>query len=277
MDWSGKITRRTVAAAGISAVISTFSTHSTARVQRTVSGKCAAGQPGCDRTDRVPRITRSALPTVTLDELAELEGAQMRPSIGDASLEKRLASFGWEIERRLGYRNYNPPALIYFEDDPKRPGATYWHVRLRHSNLALSDGVICLGRRYIGQLVKAASNSDAAIFGIMAHEMAHASQYKGNYREFLDSYSTTHNALAELHADYLAGWFWGQSPIWSNFLLDRDFISATANAGDNNFNCPRHHGTPEQRIQALRLGYSHRNGGINRARSVESVLTIVNS
>ncbi len=97
---------------------------------------------------------------------------------------------------------------------------------------------------------------DAALAYILTHEYAHAAQTVGGFRP-----STI--TKIELQADCLAGFYMGAMP---NVTFDRNDIEQIASLayqiGDYEFNNRQHHGTPEQRSQAVLLGFqaSQQNG-----------------
>ncbi len=90
---------------------------------------------------------------------------------------------------------------------------------------------------------------DAALAYILTHEYAHAAQTVGGFRP------RTITAI-ELQADCLAGYYMGAMP---NVTFDRNDIEQIASLayqiGDYEFNNRQHHGTPEQRSQAVLLGF----------------------
>ncbi|WP_295616341.1 neutral zinc metallopeptidase [Chamaesiphon sp. GL140_3_metabinner_50] len=97
---------------------------------------------------------------------------------------------------------------------------------------------------------------DAALAYILAHEYAHAAQTVGGF--------TPNNITKiELQADCLAGFYMGAMP---NVTFDRQDIEEIAQiayqVGDYEFNNRQHHGTPEQRSEAVLRGFvaSQRNG-----------------
>jgi uncharacterized protein len=97
---------------------------------------------------------------------------------------------------------------------------------------------------------------DAALAYILAHEYAHAAQTVGEFRP-------QNITKIELQADCLAGFYMGAMP---NVTFDRQDIEQIAQiayrVGDYEFNNRQHHGTPEQRAEAVLRGFvaSQRNG-----------------
>jgi hypothetical protein len=101
-------------------------------------------------------------------------------------------------------------------------------------------------------------------FAICAHELAHVHQFNHGYRQMLiDAYPT--KVGLELHAGMLAGWAISQSRPFQTIRtmeagVKRDVMQVVVDAwgllGDSNFNDESHHGTPEQRVTALWLGFN---------------------
>ena len=87
-----------------------------------------------------------------------------------------------------------------------------------------------------------------AVPAIMAHEFAHARQYKKHF-----PYKAT--LWRELHADFLAGWYLA---LRFDYLGDdprpafRSFYNKGSNRG---FFDPNHHGNKNQRVAAMYAGY----------------------
>jgi hypothetical protein len=80
---------------------------------------------------------------------------------------------------------------------------------------------------------------------IMAHEFGHAYQ-------FARGGPLPSTKLMELQADYLSGWYMKHRDAqsgWSEQSL-RQTLYAFYSKGDYEFNSPRHHGTPDERLQA---------------------------
>jgi uncharacterized protein len=97
---------------------------------------------------------------------------------------------------------------------------------------------------------------DAALAYILAHEYAHAAQTASGFR-------TKNITKIELQADCLAGFYMGAMPNVTFDQKDIEEIAAIAyQVGDYEFNNRQHHGTPQQRAQAVLLGFqaSQQNG-----------------
>lgn len=87
-----------------------------------------------------------------------------------------------------------------------------------------------------------------SIPAILAHEFAHARQYKKDF-----PYKAT--LWRELHADFLAGWFLA---LRFDYLGDDPcpaFYSFYNKGSNRGFFNPNHHGTKDQRVAAMEAGY----------------------
>lgn len=101
-----------------------------------------------------------------------------------------------------------------------------------------------------------------ATAGVIAHEWAHLVQFKQNVRT---NASTV--APLELHADFMAGWYMGTKGTRMKVAYE-ELQKAFFSMGDRQFNNPSHHGTPQQRLDALKSGYAL---GASSQRSMEDV------
>jgi len=140
----------------------------------------------------------------------------------------------------------NPTILII--DDWQCPNAFAY--------LGVSDpgdyGTIYLGIRLLRDELFSMDKGLLAVVGIMAHEFAHILQWK-NKSQLVGKYR-------ELHADFLAGYYLGVQ----NYIPYRDlcaFARSLFYKGDYNFWNPDHHGTPQERVDAMNMGYSFGQSG----------------
>lgn len=117
-----------------------------------------------------------------------------------------------------------------------------------------TSGTVLYGVRLIHEEVASALMSGNALVGILAHEHAHILQFQRGIR--------TPGARMELHADFMSGWYlaWKQAmgvPGTEVRVLAQSLFSK----GDMDFNSPQHHGTPEERVNAMANGYNCFLGG----------------
>lgn len=97
--------------------------------------------------------------------------------------------------------------------------------------------------------------SGNALIGILAHEHAHILEY--------DSEFHAATVTMELLADFMAGWFLGQKAVRGVPGLDIRVLAASLfEKGGYDFNNPNFHGTPEQRVQAMLVGFQHSLNGV---------------
>jgi hypothetical protein len=90
------------------------------------------------------------------------------------------------------------------------------------------------------------SGSGMSIPAILAHEFAHAMQNANNF--------PYPGKWAELHADYMAGWFVALRGRYRTQDPNRAWASISEK-GDYNFFDSGHHGTPQERAEAFAAGY----------------------
>jgi len=101
----------------------------------------------------------------------------------------------------------------------------------------------------------------AAIAGIAAHEGAHVVQFRSP--EVSKRLKGPTVKLAELHADFLAGYYFSRTNRTEKSLVT--FGESLFSKGDYDFNDPQHHGTPKQRVAAMRAGYGAKGYDLNQA------------
>jgi len=108
------------------------------------------------------------------------------------------------------------------------------------------DGTVLFGRRLLMEEVPKGEWA-AAVLGIMAHEWAHIRQFKVQ-----DARATK---FRELHADCCAGWYLGWKRANGRTFVGHSFLQSLFEKGDFAFNSPTHHGTPEERVEAMQVGF----------------------
>ena len=115
-------------------------------------------------------------------------------------------------------------------------------------------GTVLLGRTFMDREWKKFGGKSWTFFSIMAHEYAHIAQ---NVR-----HSKLQGRNRELQADYLAGWFLGFCKTTMHpHLEEKQAFKCFYSLGDNLYTHPGHHGTPQQREDAISRGYSIGEGG----------------
>jgi hypothetical protein len=114
---------------------------------------------------------------------------------------------------------------------------------------AAPDGVIRFGLYLHNDLV-AQYPDGLPVAGVLAHEWGHEVQFA--YSWMNPNQSTV--KPTELEADAFAGYYMGLAKLWAWSNIT-SFFNAVFNLGDYNFNSPQHHGTPQERLAAARLGF----------------------
>ena len=93
-----------------------------------------------------------------------------------------------------------------------------------------------------------------AFSALCAHEFAHIVQFFSGFYERLTKGQQT-KKLVELHADFLSGYYIGLRKM--NYT-SAELVSlgrSWESIGDSSYTDPQHHGTPEERLQAVEQGY----------------------
>lgn len=131
-------------------------------------------------------------------------------------------------------------------------------------------GTVLMGRTLVYSLLEKyrgrspISSGEHALGAVMAHEWAHIAQ-------FASRWSTGPGKMAELHADFMAGWYMGGRYVSNHGQWPVNFAEAAEELflrGDFSFNAPDHHGTPQERVMAY-------TGGANVA--IQGVLRTANA
>ena len=108
-------------------------------------------------------------------------------------------------------------------------------------------GTVIFGLELTAMELRRDGGVGMALPAIMAHEFAHIRQFRDGR---LDAYDTS---VRELHADFLAGWYMKLR----RYLMPTDMspaLRAFFERGDYEFNSEQHHGTPDQRLEAVAAG-----------------------
>ena len=135
---------------------------------------------------------------------------------------------------------------LWFFDDGTEPNA-FATPFLRRGSLS-ADGTVLLGRALVARVSRRNALNrrwQYRLTGFVAHEWAHIVQFARNY--------LAPGKAAELHADFLAGWFLGRT-AGSSGVRDEAMYRFYF-LGDDAVNHPDHHGTPMERASAATNGF----------------------
>lgn len=176
--------------------------------------------------------------------LGQARGGQILESSGDSRFDRALGAMLADLATRFQVR----PGFGFYSDDGS-PNA----LALPQGLLADSQGSVLVGRTLLGVGMHD-DYGDLFMMGVCAHEFAHIVQFFSNYKQRLDSGQATKKRL-ELHADFLSGYYLGlRDARYSRqelVALGRSWESL----GDSRFNDAQHHGTAEERLQAIEAGF----------------------
>lgn len=141
------------------------------------------------------------------------------------------------------------PGFAYF-DETGPPNAYATPARW----LSRADGSVVFGRNLLARLLKAREQPDVGIAAVVAHEYGHIAQFKHNLKQTLLSGQSTVKRL-ELHADFLAGYFAGVRKRSRPEFPAAVFATTQHSAGDFRTDRASHHGTPDERANAIVKGF----------------------
>ena len=160
------------------------------------------------------------------------------------------------IDRSLGRALVRLSALFSerpgfgFIDDSDGPNA----YATNHTQVRGTWGTVCFGRNLFRDLMDRYQDQGLAVMAVAAHEFGHIAQFRsGVDRQLLRNQSTVKRV--ELHADFLSGYFLGVRKRHQPTISVRAAGHTLYRMGDYEFNNPKHHGTPDQRVAAAEAGF----------------------
>lgn len=197
---------------------------------------------GCAAVIRQAQAQSGRLPAYcSLDQSFDTDAIRHFSSSGDDQLDRSLIAELLKVNRVF---NVNP-GYRYF-DDERSPNA----FAFKKSLIDGTRGTVFFGVELIYSELSE-SYGGAAIAGIAAHEAAHVMQFYSAFAKRLVQGETAREI--ELHADYLAGYYFGAIGR-SDRSIDA-FGASLFSKGGYDFNDPQHHGTPDERLEAMHAGY----------------------
>jgi len=116
------------------------------------------------------------------------------------------------------------------------------------------DGAVLFGRDLLFDVMSYDEGPDTAFSTICAHEFAHILQFKLGLIGRLNRGQPTVKR-SELHADFLAGFFAGMRKLEKPSFKAAVYAETLHKLGDYAFESPEHHGTPEERADAIVHGF----------------------
>jgi hypothetical protein len=162
---------------------------------------------------------------------------------GDRELDRALAV---NLARLCDMFGVLPGFAFY--DDSDAPNA----FASTSKRLGRADGTVVFGKTLLRQSLQK-EHGDAVMIGICAHEFGHVA---GNKRGANSKLIVNGKVKRfELHADYLAGYFAGRRKLEKSDFPSAVIALGQFSVGDTEFSAPDHHGTPEERGQAVVEGF----------------------
>ena len=188
--------------------------------------------------------SQSALPIYCASNMPPPGQLNLHSSSGNSNVDHAMIA---EIKNIIKF--FPIKSGFKFIDDPS-PNA----FAVPTSVLPGTEGTVYIGLNLInGEFNRPeyAGFGGVAVAGICAHECGHILQFGTG---FMQSLAGSTAQLVELHADFLAGYYLGRSRAHSKEHV-QIFAQSLFSKGDYNFNNQAHHGTPQQRVQAMDRGY----------------------
>ncbi len=170
-----------------------------------------------------------------------------RRSSGDSTFDRALAHTLANISMDF----HVLPGFAFYDEGSDGAANAY---ATNAQNLGRADGSVFLGLHLLHQVRGWFDHFEDAVACICAHEFGHIVQYKHDLISFVNRGHPTVKR-SELQADYMAGYYAGlrkrQSPNFDAAL----FAFNQHRFGDTQYGQPDHHGTAEERGDAVVEGF----------------------
>ncbi len=129
----------------------------------------------------------------------------------------------------------------------------------RETKISGTSGTVIFGLNLFHHTLTGFHDDGMAVIAVCAHEFGHIYQYQSG---FYDKLTKTWPSvkLAELHADYLAGYFLAARKAAYPGLDLQGAGALFEKLGDTEFTAREHHGTPDQRVASIERGFKFGRG-----------------
>jgi hypothetical protein len=176
----------------------------------------------------------------------DIEHDDVQNGSGNKIFDRALAHTLLKITEQFGVL----PGFAFFNDTSSRNAFASPSRRLGRG-----DGSVVFGKILFDELMNRPQHPELGVASICAHEFGHIAQYKhGADKELVGGPDRKVKRL-ELHADFLAGYFAGNRKLEMPSFPAAVFAQTQFNFGDNSFGDPDHHGTREERGDAVVAGF----------------------
>jgi len=147
-------------------------------------------------------------------------------------------------------RSFNVlPGFAYYDDYDGR------NAKATNAGLKGSDGTVLFGQRLLKELMSKTESPEVSVAAVCAHEFGHILQYKRGLHLIVRKDEPTAKRV-ELQADFFAGYFAGIRKLERPTFPAVAFAVTQSSFGDNAISDPDHHGTPQERGNAIVQGFN---------------------
>jgi hypothetical protein len=129
------------------------------------------------------------------------------------------------------------------------------------------DGTVLFGKGLLKKLMASHEYPEVAVAGVCSHEYGHIVQYKNGLMGRVNI-GGTHKRM-ELQADYFAGYFAGIRKLKKSTYPAAVVAMTQHDFGDTDFGNQDHHGTPDERGDAVARGFT---AAFNQRRSLREAI-----
>jgi len=165
---------------------------------------------------------------------------ELYESTGDDELDAKLGYYANDMENIFGVK-----VQLYIYNDAESPNARAISCTPNLTLCEDADGIVAYGYTMLLSKLWRSDQGEYAVVGVLAHEFAHVLQFAEEIE--------LSGKLQELHADFMAGYYLGIKRFLSDGIAN--FANALFELGDYAFWDPDHHGTPQERVQAMLAGF----------------------
>lgn len=169
----------------------------------------------------------------------------MIPRSGNRNFDLALAKTLAKISKALEVL----PGFAYYDDYDALNAYATPNVRLKNA-----DGTVLFGKRLLTKLLAQKENPEVAVSAVCAHEFGHILQFKHGLDRIVGEQQETIKRV-ELQADFFAGYFAGLRKLERPNFPAAVFAMTQHYFGDNMTSDPGHHGTPQERGEAISAGF----------------------
>jgi hypothetical protein len=200
------------------------------------------------------RVMASRAPTVNVDDFTY----ELLQGSGTEELDSSLSVLAFDVVKAFEIPLTRLPVLLFLDEGAASPNSYQVPATPELTQaFARTEGAVVIGRRMLSELLEDddAGLRGANLAGIIAHEFGHAYQRitKTNFGLNPKDASNPPVRLLELHADFLAGYYFAQRGGNSNKAVI-DFANALSRLGDDGYNAQDAHGTSKERLSAMYKG-----------------------